>query len=222
MTIKQVHSAEAIHRARETFYRIRVWEHRRSCSASIIVPIHMFSMLSSYIENTRDGAEEEDLVFVSSYGKPISKAARDELNHLAQALGEEKPLTSKLATETAVNAKPEDGNTTKVRTHMTHNVSTAESVSLNIVTLFSLSVQTKRPLEEEKENSPPPKRVKRLAFTEEQEKAILDYFNVEEKVHLKDARRFLDNNKELFEGRSEKMIQDKCSNLRKRKFRNTS
>ena len=83
-------------------------------------------------------------------------------------------------------------------------------------------MQTKRPLEEDKENIPPPKRVKRLAFTEEQEKAILDYFNVEEKVHLKDARRFLDNNKELFEGRSEKMIQDKCSNLRKRKFRNTS
>ena len=91
-----------------------------------------------------------------------------------------------------------------------------------MVILFTLFIQTKRPLEEEKENIPPSKKAKRSAFTEEQEKAILDYFDVEEKVHLKDARRFLDENKELFEGRTEKMIQDKCSNLRKKIFRNTN
>ena len=131
MTIKQVHSAEAIHRARETFYRIRVWEHKTTQSfgsASIIVPLRMFSMLSSYIENTRDGAEEEDLVFVSSYGKPIAKAG-DELKHLAQAFGEEIPLTPTmnrkiLATKAA--AKLEDEDMRKVATHMTHDINTAK------------------------------------------------------------------------------------------------
>ena len=55
-----------------------------------------------------------------------------------------------------------------------------------------------------------------MPFTTEQENVLTTYFKDSEKVTLGDARSFLNENKELFEGRSEKMIQDKWINMRKK------
>lgn len=130
MTLGQVQSAEVIHRSKESFYRVRVWEHKTTQafgSASLIVPLEIYTMLTSYIESLRNGADAEDKVFVTSLGNQLAKAS-DDLKYLAQHFGEDISLTptlhrKNLATRAAKNLKDKD--VRKVAAHMTHDVNTA-------------------------------------------------------------------------------------------------
>ena len=130
MTIGEVQAAEAVHRCSTTFYRIRVWEHKTTASfgsAGIIVPSGIYSMLRSYIECVRQEGEDEDPVFLTNNGNPLSKAG-NELENLARSLNEEVPLTPSLnrkilATTAAANL--EDDQLRVVANHMTHDIKTA-------------------------------------------------------------------------------------------------
>ena len=69
--------------------------------------------------------------------------------------------------------------------------------------------------EEDKENATPIKR-SRVLFTLEQEEKLKESFSEENKISLKAARDFLKEHPEMFEGRTEKMIQDKWTNMQKK------
>ena len=130
MTIGEVRAAEAVNRCSTTFFRIRVWEHKTTASfgsAAIVVPLGIYTMLKSYIECVRREGEDEDLVFLTNNGNPLTKAGH-ELENLASSLKEELPLTPSLnrkilATTAAANL--EDDQLRVVANHMTHDVKTA-------------------------------------------------------------------------------------------------
>ena len=70
-------------------------------------------------------------------------------------------------------------------------------------------------LEDDKENGAPVKR-SRILFTIEQEEKLRKSFSEDKKISLKAAREFLKEHPEMFEGRTEKMIQDKWTNMQKK------
>ena len=82
-----------------------------------------------------------------------------------------------------------------------------------------MSLLQKRPREDEddehKENGVPSKRSRNL-FTSEQEEKLMESFRNEQKITLKAAREFLREQADMFEGRTEKMIQDKWINMQKK------
>ena len=132
MTIGQVKSAESVHKREESFYRIRCWEHKTTQSfgsANVVVPFQIFAMLLSYVDSVRAEATDDDLVFLSSSGKPIAKAG-SELQHLAKALGEDDialtPSINRKIIATQAAASLEDDKMRRVATHMTHDVTTAK------------------------------------------------------------------------------------------------
>ena len=69
--------------------------------------------------------------------------------------------------------------------------------------------------EESKENAVPIKRP-RILFSSDQEEKLKESFRNEQRITLKAAREFLREHIDTFEGRTEKMIQDKWTNMQKK------
>ena len=61
-----------------------------------------------------------------------------------------------------------------------------------------------------------PKKKPKIVFTHEQEEKLKESFNDDKKISLKQAREFLMEHSEMFEGRTEKMIQDKWIKMQKK------
>ena len=79
-----------------------------------------------------------------------------------------------------------------------------------------MSPLQKRPREDEDEENTLPSKRPRILFTSEQEEKLKESFRNEHRITLKAAREFLREHADIFEGRNEKMIQDKWINMQKK------
>ena len=71
----------------------------------------------------------------------------------------------------------------------------------------------KRPYGEENKENEVPRKKSKVIFTPEQEEKLKESFDEDKKISLKQAQEFLMEHHEMFEGRTEKMIQKKWKSM---------
>ena len=131
MTVGSIRQAEVVHWGQESYYRIRVWQHKTTAkfgSASVVVPFSTFTLLKRYIELQRGDFEDDEPAFTTTTGAKVPKVSED-LKHLGEYFGETfeiNPTLNRKILSTKASVNFSDNKVRAVATHMTHDVETAK------------------------------------------------------------------------------------------------